>query len=120
MSNSLSALLSATFYEPGYEHLVELVHQRDPEARRRLVSLDLSAYGADGKLLLEHPVETRDETLDLGALLAHTARQHGRVMAVFDARYDEDAFPDRPHHYADLHRKSSATPALYYAVSAAL
>lgn len=120
MSNSLSALLSATFYEPGYEHLVELVHQRDPEARRRLVSLDLSAYGADGTLLLEHRVEPRDETLDLGALLAHTARQHGRVMAVFDARYDAGAFPYRPHHYAYVHRKSSATPALYYAVSAAL
>ncbi len=120
MSSSLSALLSATFYEPGYEHLVELVHQRDPEARRRLLSLDLSVFGADGKLLLEHPVDTRDETLGLGALLAHTARQHGRVMAVFDARYDAAVFPYRPHHYAYVHRKGSATPALYYAVSAAL
>ncbi|PYM54956.1 MAG: hypothetical protein DMD77_21610 [Candidatus Rokuibacteriota bacterium] len=120
MSNSVSALLSATFYEPGYDHLVELVHQRDPEARRRLSSLDLSAYGPDGKLLLEHGLDTRDETLDLGALLASTAREHGRVMAVFDARYEEDAFPYRPHHYAYVHRTGSVTPALYYAVSAAL
>ena len=58
--------------------------------------------------------------LDLGALLAPLAGQHGRVMAVFDARYDDIAFPYRPHHYAYLHRKGSATPALYYAVSAAL
>jgi hypothetical protein len=120
MSNSLSALLSATFYEPGYEHLVELVHQRDPAGRRRLASLDLSVFDADGKLLHEHPVDTGVETLDLGALLAPIAGQHGRVMAVFDARYDDIAFPYRPHHYAYLHRKGSATPALYYAVSAAL
>lgn len=120
MSSSVSALLSATFFEPGYEHLVELVHQRDPEARRRLLSLEIVAFDADGKLLLEHPVDTREETLDLGALLAHPARQHGRVMAVFDARYDGNAFPYRPHHYAYVHAKGSETPALYYAVSAAL
>jgi len=43
---------------------------------------------------------------------------HGR--GEFVARYDEGAFPYRPHHYAYVHRKGSATPALYYAVSAAL
>lgn len=120
MSNNLSALLSATFCEPNHEHLVELVHQRDPAGRRRLASLDLSVFGADGKLLLEHPVETRAETVDLGALLVHTGGQHGRVMAVFDARYDDVTFPYRPHHYAYVHRKGSVSPALYYAVNAAL
>ena len=36
MSNNLGALLSATFYERGYEHLVEVIHQRDAASRRRL------------------------------------------------------------------------------------
>lgn len=112
--------MSATFAEPGYEHLVEVVHQRDADARRRLASLDIALYAPDGKCLAELPVDAAQEILDLGALVRDAGRGSERVMAVFDARYDERVFPYRPHHYAYLHRAGFDDPALYYAVSAAL
>jgi hypothetical protein len=120
MSNNLSALLSATFYEPGYDHLIELVHQRDADSRRHLASLDVTVYDMHGKALTETPVDPGVETLDLGRLAEDAAGAEPRAMVVFDARYDERVFPYRPHHYAFLHRRESASPALYYAVSAAL
>ena len=64
MSSSLCGLLSATFHEPGYDHIIELVHQRDADARHHLASLDLALYDAAGKLLAEMPVDPRLETLD--------------------------------------------------------
>jgi hypothetical protein len=120
MSSNLSALLSATFYQPGYEHLVELVHQRDPVARRRLASLDLAVYGPDGALLASTAVDPRDEMLDLDTLVTRIADAPPRVMVTFDARYDADVFPYRPHHYGYLHRRHSSAPSLYYAVNAVL
>jgi hypothetical protein len=121
MSNSgASALLSATFHEDGYEHLVELVHQRDADARRRLHSLDIALYDTDGKLVASIPGDPAVEILDLGALVAAHAPGAGRLMVLFDARYDERIFPYRPHHYAYLHRRGSAQPSLYYAVNAVL
>jgi hypothetical protein len=119
-SSRPSALLSATFHEDGYEHLVELVHQRDPDARRHLESLDVALHDAEGKLLAAVPVDPRREMLDLGSLVAAHAPGAGRVMVAFDARYDERVFPYRPHHYAYLHRRGSAQPSLYYAVNAVL
>jgi hypothetical protein len=118
MSSDLSPLLSMTFYEAGYHHVVELVHQRDEAAQRHLASLDLSAYDADGTLAMSLAVDPREEVLDLDALLA--GRTAGRTMVVFDSRYDERIFPYRPHHYAYLHRRGSAAPPLYYAVNAVL
>jgi hypothetical protein len=120
MSNSLSALLSATFYEPGYDHVVELVHQRDRDSRRHLASLDVTLYDAEGKTLAEVPVDPGVESLDLSRMVGAVAPDQTRVMVALDARYDEQVFPYRPHHYAFLHRRGSVTPALYYAVSAAL
>ena len=120
MSSSPCGLLSATFVEPDYEHLVELVHQRDADARRRLVSLEVTLHAADGRRLAALSVDPGQEILDLAALARGAGSANGRVMAVFDARYDERIFPYRPHHYAYLHRSRSDDPALYYAVSAAL
>jgi hypothetical protein len=120
MSSSLSALLSVTFYEAGDDHLIELVHQRDIGARRRLASLEVEVYGPDGKSLGVVPIDPRQEVLDLGALTKATQTGHPRVMIVFDARYDERIFPYRPHHYGYLHRRGSSTPPLYYAVNAVL
>lgn len=119
-SNGSSALLSATFHEDGYEHLVELVHQRDADARRRLHSLDIALHDADGKLIASIPTDPDQEILDLGALVAAHATGAGRLMVLFDARYDERIFPYRPHHYAYLHRRGSDQPSLYYAVNAVL
>jgi hypothetical protein len=119
-SSAACALLSATFHEDGYDHLVELVHQRDADARRRLRSLDISIYDADGKLLAAIPGDPGQEILDLGALVAAHAPGAGRRMVIFDARYDERVFPYRPHHYAYLHRRGSDSPSLYYAVNAVL
>src|SRR5437867_2776606 len=119
MSSELSALLSATFYEEGYRHVIELVHQRDEESRRRLAALDVSAWDAEGKPVVTLPVDPRQETLDVDAILADYARG-GRLMVVFDSRYDERIFPYRPHHYGWLHRRGSASPPLYYAVNAVL
>jgi hypothetical protein len=120
MSSDLDALMSATFHEGGYAHLVELVHQRDPAARRRLHSVRLSAYDADGCPRLDLALDPAQEILDLAALLDEPAHRHGRLLAVFDARYDPRIFPYRPHHYGYLHPQGSATPPLYYAINATL
>jgi len=120
MSSDLSALLSATFYEAGDEHRVELIHQRDRAARRRLASLDLAVYDAAGESLTAVALDTRQEILDLGALIGAVAGGRPRVMVLFDARYEEQIFPYRPHHYGFLHRRGSTTAALYYAVNAVL
>ena len=120
MSSDLSALLSATFAEPGYEHLVELIHQRDAAARRRLEALDVEIYDARGALLAARPVDPREEILDLGKLVGEVLPVGERAMVLFDARYDERVFPYRPHHYAYLHRPASGDPPLYYAVNATL
>jgi hypothetical protein len=112
--------MSATFHERGYTHVLELVHQRDPVARRHLASLLLSVYDPEGKLLREANLDPTQETLDLAELLQDLAEAHPRLMVVFDARYDERVFPYRPHHYAYLHRRDSAPPPLYYAVNAVL
>lgn len=118
MSSSVSALGSATFYEAGYDHLVELVHERAADDRRRLISLEIALYDPDGKQLAAVPVDPRREILDLAAFVAEHAPGRGRVMAVFDARSDERVFPYRPHHYGYLHRRGSPAPPLYYAVTA--
>lgn len=120
MSSSLSALLSVTFHEAGDDHLIELVHQRDPEARRRLASLDLGIYAPAGRLLGKVAVDPQQETLDLSRLADEHLAAHPRVMIAFDARYDERIFPYRPHHYGYLHRRGSPAPPLYYAVNATL
>lgn len=119
MSSDLSGLMSATFYERGYEHLVELVHQRDTAANRHLDSLDVEVYDPDGKMLLLLPVDRRQEILDLAALVQGIRGAPDRVMVVFDARYDARIFPYRPHHYAFFMRRGSPAPPLYYAVNAA-
>src|SRR5262245_28353595 len=120
MSSELAALMSATFHEVGHAHLVELVHQKDRAARRRLASLRVTAYDAEGGLKLDRAVDPAEEILDVAALLDEPARRHGRLLVVFDARYDPEIFPYRPHHYGYLHRPESATPPLYYAVNATL
>jgi hypothetical protein len=113
-------LASATFHEAGAEHLVELVHQRDADARRHLEALELALYDPAGACLGRRPVDVRDETLDLAAVAGEIAGAATRVMVVFDARYDARIFPYRPHHYAYVRRHGGASPALYYAVSATL
>jgi hypothetical protein len=120
MSSKLSPLLSVTFHQQGCDHLVELVHQRDEHARRHLASVDVAIYDAGGKALGEIPVDPRDEIVDLARLLAGHGRAGERLMVVFDARYDERIFPYRPHHYALVHPRGSASPPLYYAVNAVL
>lgn len=112
--------MSATFHEPGHTHLVELVHQRDPVARRHLAALLLSVYDPEGALLREIDLDPSQETLDLAGLLQDLEGTYPRLMVVFDARYDEKVFPYRPHHYAYLHRRDSTLPPLYYAVNAGL
>jgi hypothetical protein len=119
-SNASCALLSATFHEPGYQHLIELIHQRDPAAHRRLAAVDLTVYDADGGTVLTAPLDPQLETFDLAAALDGVTAAAGRLMAVFDARYDERVFPYRPHHYGYLHARGSALPSLYYAVNAVL
>ena len=120
MSSSLSALLSVTYYEPGDDHLIELVHQRDTAGRRRLASLAVEIYAPDGEPLGTVDIDARQETLDLGELARGYLGRRSRVMIAFDARYDERIFPYRPHHYGYLHRRGSAGPPLYYAVNATL
>jgi hypothetical protein len=120
MSSNLAALLSATFYEDGYDHLVELVHQRDTEARRHLASLELSVYGERGERLGRATVDPVDEVLDVAAVARPFMAGSRRVMIAFDARYEQRIFPYRPHHYAYLHRRGSPGPPLYYAVNAVL
>jgi hypothetical protein len=118
MSNKLSGLLSATFAEPAYDHLVELVHQRDAAAHRRLASVRMSAHDPSGREVLALDVDPAREIFDLGAALG--ARSEPRVMVLFDARYDEAIFPYRPHHYAYLHARGATDAPLYYAVNATL
>lgn len=120
MSNSLSALMSATFYERGYDHHVEIIHQRDAEARRRLAALEVTLYDGEGSLLATPRVDPAQDILDLGALVTGATTTTERVMVVLDARYDEAIFPYRPHHYAYLHRAGSTAPPLYYAINAVL
>jgi hypothetical protein len=120
MSSNLSALLSGTFYEPGYDHRVEIIHQRDAGAHRRLESLDVALYDQDGALLATPAVDPGLEILDLGALVRGATDTRERVMVVLDARYDEAIFPYRPHHYAYFHRAGSTAAPLYYAVNATL
>lgn len=120
MSSDRCALLSATFWEAGYDHLVELVHQRDALAHRHLDSLDVAVHDVDGALLGLRPIDPRHEALDLSELVTKVAGSVGRAMVTLEARYDERVFPYRPHHYAFLHRRGSDTPPLYYAVNAVL
>lgn len=120
MSSDVSPLLSVTFHREGYHHLVELVHQRDGDGRRRLASLDLAVYDVDGKLLEEIPVDPRQEVIDLARMLAGAVSGRRRVMVAFDARYDQRIFPYRPHHYGYLHKRGSSAPPLYYALTAVL
>jgi len=119
MSNSLTALLSATFHEPGYDHSVELVHQQTRAGDRRIDELRVAAYDEAGQALCDLAVDPAAGVLDLSALLrAHLPDR--RAMVLFDVRYDEAIFPYRPHHYAFLHRRGSAAPPLYYAVNSVL
>ncbi len=99
---------------------MELVHQRDSEARRHLAALDIVVYGDRGDRLGGEAVDATQEILDLGALARPLMSGRRRVMITFDARYDERVFPYRPHHYAYLHRRGSSTAPLYYAVNAVL
>ena len=112
-------LASATFHEAGYEHLVELVHQRDPGARRRLESVELAVYDPTGIALGQRTIDVQGEIVDLAAAAAEIAGPAPRVMAVFDARYDDRIFPYRPHHYGYLRGPGGDAP-IYYAVNAAL
>ncbi len=120
MSSRLSALLSATFAEPGYEHLVELIHQRDAAGRRRLETLDVEFYDAGGHLLAAQSADPGLEILDLGEMIEKVAQSRDRVLVLFDARYSERVFPYRPHHYAYLYRPTFDDPPLYYAINATL
>jgi hypothetical protein len=120
MSSELAALMSATFHEAGTVHLVELVHQKDPGARRHLDSVRVDAFDAAGRRHVSATLDPRQEILDLDALLGEAGRAWGRLLVVFDARYDPRIFPYRPHHYAYLHRRDSTAPPLYYAINATL
>ena len=112
--------MSATFHEAGYAHLVELVHQKDADARRHLDAVRLAAYDGSGRCHLSRELDTSQEIADLDALLGEAARAHGRLLVVFDARYDPRIFPYRPHHYGYLQHRASAAPPIYYAVNATL
>jgi hypothetical protein len=120
MSSELAGLMSATFHEAGYTHLVELVHQKDAAAHRHLAALRLDAYDRDGGRRVALELDPAQEILDLDALLADASRVHGRLLVVFDARYDPRIFPYRPHHYAYLQHRDAPGPPLYYAVNATL
>ncbi|HSE02990.1 MAG TPA: hypothetical protein VLK35_02455, partial [Methylomirabilota bacterium] len=115
-----SGLLSATFHEPGYRHLVELVHQRDLKANRHLAELEVAAYDAAGRQRGRVAVDTREGIVDLAGLLEASAAGAERLLVLFDARYEPARFPYRPHHYAYLQRAGSPRPPLYYAVNATL
>lgn len=120
MSSRARGLLSGTFFEPGFSHVVELVHQRDEAARRRLLALTIEVFGGDGRAVGARDVDPVQETLDLAALVQAAGGASDRVMVLLDARYDEEVFPYRPHHYGYVHRPGSPAPPLYYAVNAAL
>jgi len=116
MSSEACALRSATFHEPGYDHVMELVHQRDSRSRRSLLSVDVEVRDRSGEMLAARPIDPSQELLDLAALGA----AGGPVMVTIEARYDPRTFPYRPHHYAFLHRRGSEAASLYYAVNAVL
>ncbi len=118
--SSSAALCSATFVDPVYDHIVELVHQRDRVGHRRLESLEVELYEPGGSSLSRETVDPRQDALDLAALVASRAAGVGRVMVAFDARYDTGIFPYRPHHYAYLRRRDSPEAPLYYALNATL
>jgi hypothetical protein len=120
MSSDACALLSSTFVEVDYDHLIELVHQRDGAARRHLSALDVAVFRPDGTEIAAVEADPREEVLDLRALVEGSAAGPERVMVLLDARYEERRFPYRPHHYGFLHREGSDTPPLYYAVNAVL
>ena len=120
MSSKLSALLSATFYDSGTDHRVEVIHQGDAGIHRRLASLAVTLYDGHGALLGAPAVDPRQEILDLSTLVPEATRTPERVMVVFDARYDDAIFPYRPHHYGYFHRVGSPAAPLYYAVNAVL
>jgi hypothetical protein len=120
MSSEVAGLKSATFHEEGYDHVVELVHQRDARAHRALISLEVEVRDASGGVLASIPVDPREEILDLERLVRTHASGRGPVMVTFDARYDPRVFPYRPHHYAYLHRRGSEAAPLYYAINAVL
>jgi hypothetical protein len=120
MSSKLSGLLSATFVERGYEHLLELVHQRDGDGHRRLASVEAAVHAPDGRLLGASTLDPAQDVVDLGALTGALAAAGERLMVTLDTRYDDRIFPYRPHHYAYVHRRGSSSPPLYYAVNAAL
>ncbi len=112
--------MSATFYEVGHDHLVELVHQRDTEARRRLASLEVELHDPGGTLVGKVVVDPQQEILDLDKVARPLLADRPRLLVVLDARYDERIFPYRPHHYGYLHRRGAQAPPLYYAVNAVL
>jgi hypothetical protein len=120
MSSERAGLMSATFHEAGDAHLVELVHQKDRAARRRLQTVRLTAYDRAGTVQLDVKLDPGQEIVDLAALIDTPAHRHGRLLVVFDARYDPEIFPYRPHHYAYLHRPDTLAPPLYYAINATL
>lgn len=115
-SEEACALRSVTFHEPGYDHVMELVHQRDPRARRALLSVEEEMRDRAGAVLAARPIDPSRELLDLTELDA----AGGPVMVTIEARYDPRTFPYRPHHYAFLHRRGPEAAPLYYAVNAVL
>lgn len=112
----MRALLSATFYERGESHVIEVVHQR---MGRVLQSLTLSFYDEPGRHLGTYFFHGDTGTIDLqeyaGLQIPMAPR---RLMAALEARYDERVFPYRPHHYG--FRRGDTGPGLYYAVNAVL
>ena len=56
----------------------------------------------------------------MAALLDEPARRHGRLLVVFDARYDPRIFPIVPTTTATCTGPTPAVPPLYYAVNATL
>jgi hypothetical protein len=117
---TISGLVSATFHEPGYRHLVELVHQQDLKSNRHLAALEVAAYDAAGRPRGRAAVDTRLGVVDLAELVEASSPGLERLLVVFDARYEPARFPYRPHHYAYLQRAGSLRPPLYYAVNATL
>src|SRR2546426_976566 len=88
MSNRPAALLSATSWEPGYEHLVELVHQRDAKAIRHLASLDFALYDETGKELASLPqAAAREERY---SVLLGTPARFSTVEAEVTLHYERD------------------------------
>ena len=92
---SISGLLSATFHEPGYCHLVEMVHQRDLDARRHLASLRVAAHNPSGFLHRSVAVDPNLGVVDLAILLGPLTPEAVRLFVLFDARSDPDLFPYR-------------------------